>query len=89
MAYLITYIPKRPSEINEELISSVKKYKNWAILNYTNFIVNDDTTSPSDIRTDVGMKMVDGDKLLVSELTGNAAWRNLNEDVSKWLKKNL
>ena len=89
MAFLITYIPANSSERNEELIDRVKKYSIWAILNATNYIVKANNKKPSEIRDELLDSLRPQDKLLVTELTGNAAWKSLNEDLSSWLKRNL
>ena len=89
MAFLITYIPANSSERNEDLINRVKKYNIWAILNATNYIVKVNNKKPSEIRDELIENLRPQDKLLVTELTGNAAWKSLNEDLSGWLKRNL
>ena len=89
MAFLITYIPANLSERNEDLINRVKQYSIWAILNATNYIVKVNNKKPSEIRDELSDSLRPQDKLLVTELTGNAAWKSLNEDLSGWLKRNL
>ena len=89
MAFLITYIPANLSERNEDLINRVKQYSIWAILNATNYIVKVNNKKPSEIRDELIENLRPQDKLLVTELTGNAAWKSLNEDLSGWLKRNL
>lgn len=89
MAFLITYIPSNPSERNERLIQRVKRYDTWAILNATNYIVKSRGETPVDIRGELVEYLNPKDKLLVSELAGNAAWRSFDQELSEWLKKNL
>ena len=89
MTFLITYIPATPSERNEDLLSRIKKYNVWAILNATNYIIKIKDKKTTDIREDLVEFLHSRDKLMVSELTGNAAWRGFNEDLSAWLKRNL
>lgn len=89
MAFLITYIPVNTSERNEGLILKVKQYNIWAILNATNYIVKVNNKKPSEIRDELSESLRPKDKLLVSELTGNAAWRSFDDDISAWLKRNL
>lgn len=89
MAFLITYIPINTFERNEELIHKVKQYNVWAIINATNYIVKVPNKKPSEIRDELVDSLRPRDKLLVSELTGNAAWRSFDKDLSEWLKRNL
>ena len=89
MAFLITYIPLNPSERNEKLIQRVKRYDTWAILNATNYIVKSKGKTPVDIRTELVDCINSKDKLMISELSGNAAWRSFSPELSEWLKRNL
>lgn len=88
MAFLITYLPA-DTERNTRLLQRIKQYNAWAIINPTNFIVKEDGKKASDIRSELVPYMRGNDKVLVSELTGNAAWRALDENMSAWLKRNL
>ena len=89
MAFLVTYIPSNPSERNEKLIQRVKRYDTWAILNATNYIIKSNGVTPADIRGELVECLNSKDRLLVSELSGNAAWRSFDPEVSEWLKRNL
>ena len=89
MAFLITYIPQKSLRVNERLINRVKEYSNWAILSSNNYIVNDDTTDAVQIRNELGNFMENADKMIVTELTGRAAWRNFDDEISRWIKQNL
>lgn len=89
MAFLITYIPSNPTERNEKLIQRVKKYDTWAILNATNYIIKVKGVNPVDIRGDLVEFLNPKDKLLIAELSGNAAWRSFDAELSEWLKRNL
>jgi len=89
MVVIITYIPSNSSERNEQLLRRVKQYNTWAILNATNYIVKVKGKTVTDIRDELAEFLQPKDKLMVSELSGNAAWRGFGMDISDWLKKHL
>lgn len=89
MTCLITYVPYLLNLRNTLLVEQIKKYENWAIISSTCYIISGSFTSVVEIRNQLGPSMRPNDKLIVTELTGNAAWRGFNDNMSEWLKKNL
>ncbi len=90
MAYIISYVPSTQGMRNSKLIDQVKTYPSWAILSAFTYVV---TVEPEwnsvSIRENLTPYLKLNDKLFVAELTGRAAWRAFNKNMSDWLKKNL
>ena len=89
MTYLITYIPINPFDRNEELIKQIKSFSTWALLNSINYIVCDNDTKTVELRDKFVKYLRPKEKILVSELTGNGAWKGFSLEMSEWLKKHL
>lgn len=66
----------------------IKSYPNWAKPLESLWIIKSDN-SATEIRDNVGSVMDSDDKLIVLELTGVAAWKNLSAELSGWIKDNL
>ena len=89
MAYIISYVPSTQTR-NGKLIDQIRSYPSWAIMSAYTFII---TTSPdmksTTIREELTPYLRQNDKLFVAELSGQAAWRAFDSNMSNWLKKNL
>ena len=89
MAFIISYVPSTQTR-NSKLIDNIKSYPSWAILSaYTYIVTASPETDSSRIRDDLTIYLRLNDKLFVAELTGQAAWRAFDMNMTNWLKKNL
>ena len=89
MAYIISYVPSTQTR-NSKLIDKIKSYPSWAILSaYTFIITTPPDMKPSTIRDDLTLYLRLNDKIFVAELSGQAAWRAFDLNMSNWFKKNL
>ena len=87
--YMVTYDLSKPGQKYEELIKSIKAYKNVKVTESLWFIVANDTAA--DLRTRFGAFLDSDDRLMVAGLTGGAAWRNCiasNDDLKTFLNNN-
>jgi len=86
--YLITYDLINPNRDYQTLYEGIKSLGNWAHVLESVWIVKSDSDAVT-IR-DFLRKSIDGnDKLFVAQLNGEAAWVNLSNELTQWLKSNL
>lgn len=70
------------------LIKKIKSYGTWAKPLESCWIIAT-SQSASQIRDTLAAVMDKDDGLLVTQLTGEAAWTNLSSEIAKWLKEQL
>lgn len=87
-SYLISYDLIGPNRDYEAVIKKIKSYSKWARPLESVWIIKTDNSAVT-IRDNIASVMDSNDKIIVTLLSGEAAWRNLPEDVSKWLKEAL
>ncbi len=87
-SFMISYDLIGPNRDYDELYSAIKNYGTWAHINESLWIIRSTKTSEA-IRDDLEKHIDENDKLLVAKLTGEAAWTNLSDEISSWLKNNL
>lgn len=86
--YVVAYDLVSPGQDYDSLYNQIKSYKSWCHpMESTWFIVSD--KSATKIRSEIRAEMDSNDKLFVGKVTREAAWRNLSEKASNWLKINL
>ena len=87
---LISYDLTHASESHyADLIKYIKSYSSWAKPLESFWIVKT-TSSAEDVRNAALKHLYAGDKLFAIDVTSDAAaWHNLPDDVSKWLRNNL
>jgi hypothetical protein len=86
--YLVGYDLNRPEQNYADLIEAIKKYSTWwHHLDSTWIIKTDD--SAATVRDSLVAHIDANDELLVVGLTGEGAWRGLNDKGSKWLLDNI
>jgi len=72
----------------DSLYQAIKSYGTYAhVLESVWMIVTERTSAQ--IRDHLKQYMDRDDGLMVSQSTGEAAWMNLSDDVSRWLKQSL
>ena len=88
-AYLISYDLLRPGKDYTRLHEHLKSYTYWAKpLESVWFLKSG--LAVADLRNAIQAYMDSNDKILVVDVTGKAAaWDNLPDDVSTWMKNNL
>lgn len=72
----------------ESLYERIRGYPNWCHPLESTWIVASQK-SATQIRDDLASVMDSDDGLLVTRLQGEAAWQNLGDRVSQWLKETL
>ena len=86
--YIISYDLKKPGRNYEELYESIKSYYNWAHITESTWIVYTSATAV-EIRDKLKIIVDSNDSIFVARVEAPAAWMGLDDNVSKWLKKNL
>lgn len=88
MIYFVTYDLKEPGQHYNELVEKIKSYEGWAKLGDSCFLIKTEKDAVA-IR-DYLKKVIDPrDKIYVGQTTTPAAWYNMPEQVSDWIKSNL
>lgn len=87
-SYLISYDLMNPGKDYSDLYERIKSYQAWAHVLESVWVVKS-SSSAVQIRDNLMQVMDSNDKLFVAKLSGEAAWYNLSESISKWLKENL
>lgn len=72
--YVITYDLRKPGRNYDGLIAAIKTYA-WAKVNESSWFISTNQT-PSEVRDKISATVDSGDRLMVTALTGAAAWRN-------------
>lgn len=85
---LITYDLIAPVKNYDKLISAIKTYANTQKVTESCWIINS-TDSCVSIRDYLKKSTDSNDLLFVAKLSGESAWSNLDDKVSKWLVTNL
>ena len=86
-AYQINY-DLRKQRNYEALYDRLKAYGEWCHPLESCWVIATQQ-SATQIRDNLAKAMDADDGLLVTRLQGEAAWRNLGDDVSNWLKQQL
>jgi len=76
------------SDDYKRLIEKIKSYGGWAKIHYS-FWALQTSLSTKQLRDELAAYVDKNDRLIVIEAGRNAAWRNLANDVSDWLKNSL
>jgi len=86
--YIIDYDLNRPGQNYTELFEAIKALGPWWHCLDSTWIVKSNLTAVQ-IRDAVSSRIDRNDRLLVAELSGQAAWVGFNDECSSWLKNNL
>ena len=88
MIYFVTFDLIESGQHIKDLIEKIKGYDGWAKLGDTCFLVKTEKESAA-IRDNLKSVLGSNDKLYVGLTTTPAAWYNLPDEVSDWIKSNL
>ena len=88
MIYFVTYDLKEPGQRYNELVEKIKSYDGWAKLGDSCFLIKSQL-SAVEIRNTLKVFLDSNDKIYIGQTTTPAAWSNLPEEVSNWIKSNL
>src|SRR4051794_39702553 len=83
--YAINYDLSKPGRNYQGLIDAIKSYGAWAHVLQSSWVVRSPRTA-AQVRDDLLQHIDANDKLVVSTVTGEAAWFNLDVKVSEWLQ---
>lgn len=87
-SYIISYDLNKPGQDYNSLYEAIKTYSNWCHPHKSIWIIKSDDTA-SAIHKNL-MKYIDiNDTILVVNLSREAAWNNLSQKNSDWLKSEL
>lgn len=86
--YLIGYDLDKPDQDYKDLIDAIKKIGNWWHCLDSTWIVQSEMSATA-LRDTLTAHIGNSDKLLVTTLSGTAAWFGFNDNCSSWLKDNL
>ncbi len=86
--FAISYDLIGPNRDYTAIHDAIKSFNNWAFINESLWIIKSSKTT-SEIRNILKNYIDKNDKLFVGKLTGDAAWTNLDDDVSNWLHNSL
>lgn len=86
--YIITYDLMKPGQDYSDLIEAIQKYKTYCHLQESVWLIVSDL-SAINVRDDLKKHIDTNDKLFVAKVSSPAAWFNLGEAMSNWLKKFL
>jgi hypothetical protein len=84
---IVIYDLTNPGQNRGQLITMIKKYKAWARLGGSAYLVKTDD-SPAEVRDKLKRVLIAGDKIYVGLAKAPAAWRGMSDDVSKWIHAN-
>lgn len=85
--YLITYDLRSPGRDYSALYERIKTYGTWIHVVESVWEVNT-TQSAAAVRDNLTAVMDSNDRIFVTVVGPEAAWRGLTESASDWLKKN-
>jgi len=85
--YTINY-DLRKQRNYEHLYDAIKSYSNWAHPLESMWVILSNKTA-TQIRDHLVQHIDGDDQLIVAGATGEAAWLNLGDDVSRWLKQHM
>lgn len=87
--YLISYDLMRPGQNYTTLHTHIKSYGNWAKPLESFWLIKSSATAVQ-IKNAIRAHVDANDKVIVINVTGReAAWVNLPDDVSTWIKSTL
>jgi hypothetical protein len=87
--YLISYDLRQPGKDYATLHNHLKSYDTWAKPLESVWLIKSGL-SYTEIRNAVRLYIDTNDKILIVDVTGrSAAWNNLADNVSTWIKNNL
>lgn len=84
-SYLISYDLNRPGQEYEDLYEAIKSLARWWHNLDSTWIINHDGPA-TEIRDELKKHIDSSDAVIVSRLTGEAAWTGFSSDASDWLK---
>lgn len=84
--YIISFDLVAPGQHYDKIIELIKQYKVWAKLGTTTYLVQT-SHSAIEVRDNLKSAIDLNDKLFVGKVMRPAAWSNMSEDVSKWIKE--
>jgi hypothetical protein len=85
--YQISYDLRKKRDYTS-LYKRVRSYKTFCHVLESSWIIATDQTA-TQVRDFLAQAMDTDDGLLVSRLHGEAAWKNLGDELSQWLKNQL
>lgn len=88
MLYEISYDLRKPGRDYSRLYEAIKGYGDWAHPLDSVWIISASQTAVQ-VRDHLKSRMDANDGLLVTRMSGEAAWMGLNDEVSKWLHDKL
>lgn len=88
MIYFVTYDLKEPGQRYNELIEKIKSYDGWAKLGDSCFLIKTEKEAVA-IRDNLKSVLDSNDKIYVGQTLTPAAWYNMPDQVSNWIKSNL
>jgi hypothetical protein len=86
--YLVTFQISIQSHRLKQIVDSIHNEPGWARINANTYIVDSTKTAPQ-LRDVLKEYLINGESLLVAELSDNAAWTGLSTEVGDWIKKTL
>lgn len=86
--YQIDYDLRAPGRNYDALITAIKSYGTWCHALKSSWVIVTEQ-SASQVHAFLWQYMDRNDGLLVTRLTGEAAWTGLSSEVSDWLQKQL
>lgn len=86
--YLVSYDLIAPGQKYKVLGDLLRSFPNWAKVLESTWVIKTPWTA-AQVRDRLQREVDGNDKLLVITVSRDAAWFNLPDDVSKWLKENL
>ncbi|WP_127575271.1 CRISPR-associated protein Cas2 [Paenibacillus barengoltzii] len=87
-SYLISYDLIAPGRNYDKLFEAIKAYPKWAKLLESVWVIKS-SRSAAEVRDNLQNYIDKNDKLIVMNLSREAAWYNLPDTVTKWLQENL
>jgi hypothetical protein len=87
-SYLIGYDLNKSGQDYKTLIENIKKLGSWWHCLDSTWIIKSDSTA-KDIRNHLIQFTDNNDELLVTKLSGEAAWDGFRTECSNWLSQNL
>lgn len=88
ITYIITFDINSGWERKSKLTKLIRDFDSWAMLGEGSYIVISDADS-TELRDHFSEHLREGDHLFVGTLSAPAAWINLGDEVSAWLRNNL
>ncbi|PYG00174.1 CRISPR associated protein Cas2 [Georgenia satyanarayanai] len=86
--YLVTYDLTAPGRNYDDLYEAIKSYGTWAHVVESVWEICSDTTTAAHVRDHLGQFLDGNDKIFVTVVGRESAWRGLRESLTAWLKKN-